>query len=93
MGHDKEIILTDTSKVAEDDLRETAEMECIALRTGNTVEPSETYRDLFQLRMGAMTVYRKRLRCRPHGTILPWKYQSWGAYMGTRGDSLFHKNV
>ncbi|XP_055329557.1 uncharacterized protein LOC129582151 isoform X2 [Paramacrobiotus metropolitanus] len=65
------------------------EAECVNARLGVPVEEAESYRDLFELKMGAMTVYRKRLQCYPNGQILPAAKQSWSAYMGTTGSGDF----
>jgi len=55
--------------------------------------------DALSLRLGQMTVYRVRLRCRCRrellrgrqhcGHFLPYERQGWPAYMGSEGRAVF----
>ena len=75
-----------------DAFENTVEELCLSRRADEETEHGkrgETYRDLFRLEMGSMTVYRLRLRCSGGLKFLPIDRQHWAAYMGSRGTSLF----
>ncbi|OQV18864.1 hypothetical protein BV898_07118 [Hypsibius exemplaris] len=76
-----------------DAFENTVEAECLSRRAGNhnnSSQTGETFRDLFHLEMGSMTVYRMRLRCSGGLQFSPMAKQHWAAYMGTHGTSLFY---
>ncbi len=78
-----------------DSLRE-AVTKCVN-RNGD-YDPDEKY-DPFSLKMGQLTVFRMRLKCKCSmeklregetcGQVLDFSRQRWPSYMGMMGDSVF----
>lgn len=98
--HYRRSTLTDQSheypKTEEKDQRALYKRECLAEQT-NLKNDVAYFRQLFQLRLGQMTVYRLRIECECSSIsrnercvkFLPKSDQSWPSYLGRNGDGVF----